>query len=82
MENKNPGIKIQANLYFTSQLDYFENKIKHVWGINLDRANESQWFYQYSVGAPCRFYTQKEQMVERRLYAKGLQSMKKFKEKR
>lgn len=77
-ENK-PVIKI-GNHSFPSQLDAYEVKKQPGWGLNLARAIESQWFYRDN-GSQCRFYTRKEQMVERRMYAKGLQSMKKYKDK-
>jgi len=80
MENTRPEIKIKGNHSFPSQLDSYEEKKQPSWGLNLARAIESQWFYKNN-GGHCRFYTQKEQMAERRLYAKGLQSMKKYREK-
>lgn len=78
--NDNPGIKLQAGCKFPSQLDSFDIKVTDDFGLSVARAIESEWFSRYNNGSSdCRFYTQREQFVERRIYAKGLQSMAKYK---
>jgi hypothetical protein len=76
--NKDFEFKINSNTSFPSQLDSFDNKIKEGWGLGVARAIESEWFYRTS-GSNCKFYTQREDIIERRLYAKGLQNMSKYK---
>lgn len=65
---------------FPSQLAPFSEKKEKEWGLNLARAIESEWFYK-TTGGKCRFYTQREDFAERRIYAKGMQSTGKYKEK-
>ncbi len=72
---------IASNLAFPSQLTPFDEKKTNEWGLNLARAIESEWFYKATPAAKCRFFTQREDFAERRLYSKGMQSTKKYKEK-
>jgi hypothetical protein len=74
-DKENPGIKIGKNSDFPSQLDSYETKISEEFALQIKRAIESEWFSRYNGTQNCKFYTQKEQLVERRVYAKGLQSM-------
>ena len=81
MDNGNSEFKLnlKANVPFPSQLDTFENKVKKEWGLALGQSIVSEWFYNY-VGTPCLFYTQRKDLLERRAYANGLQSMEKYKD--
>jgi hypothetical protein len=71
---------ILQNAKFPLQTDSFEEKTRPEWGINLARAIESEQFYRATSGL-CRFYTQRQQIIERRIYSRGEQSMEKFKAK-
>ena len=74
-----PKMEIKGNKGFPSQLDPFSIKNSEEWGLGVARAIESEWFYKQNSGGSCKFYTQKEDIIERRMYAKGLQSMQKYK---
>jgi hypothetical protein len=76
MENT-PKFKIDGNVGYPSQLDPFEVKKTPEWGLNLARAIQGEWFYNY-FGSACRFYTQRRDFLERRMYAKGQQPISKF----
>ena len=80
MDNENTGIKLSSNIVFPSQLDSFENKKKEEWGLRLAMAISNDWFFGYNItnNTMAKFYTQKNQLIERRMYAKGLQSMDKY----
>ena len=80
MDNENKGIKISSNIVFPSQLDSFENKRKTEWGLKLAQAIQSEWWYGYNItnSMMSKFFTQRHQLIERRMYAKGLQSMDKY----
>lgn len=80
MDNENTGIKLSSNIVFPSQLDTFENKRKKEWGLRLAQSIASEWFYGYNITNTMmsKFYTQRHQLIERRMYAKGLQSMDKY----
>lgn len=80
MDNENKGIKISSNIVFPSQLDSFENKRKMEWGLKLAQAIQSEWWYGYNItnSMMSKFFTQRHQLIERRMYAKGLQSMDKY----
>ena len=80
MDNENKGIKISSNIVFPSQLDSFENKSKTEWGLKLAQSIQSEWWYGYNItnSMMSKFYTQRHQLIERRMYAKGLQSMDKY----
>lgn len=80
MDNENTGIKLSSNIVFPSQLDSFENKKKEEWGLKLAMAISNEWFFGYNItnNTMAKFYTQKNQLIERRMYAKGLQSMDKY----
>ncbi|HRG19211.1 MAG TPA: hypothetical protein PLP39_08980 [Flavobacterium lutivivi] len=82
MDNDKKGINLSANIIFPSQLDSFENKKSPEWGLRLAQAIQNEWFYGYNVTnqTVSRFYTQRNQLIERRMYAKGLQSMDKYKQ--
>lgn len=72
---------IASGASFPSQLSPFEEKKTKEWGLDLARAIESEWFYKATPASKCRFFTQREDFAERRLYAKGMQSTSKYKEK-
>jgi hypothetical protein len=77
-----PKIKTQSGCVFPSQIDSFDTKKSEEYGLLVARAIESEWFARYNqTSSKCRFYTQREQIQERRIYAKGLQSMEKYKAK-
>lgn len=72
-------VEIKQGVIFPSQLAPFEEKKSEEFGLGLARAIESEFFYKQG-GSKCKFYTERETMIERRLYAKGLQSMAKYKQ--
>lgn len=74
---KEQKFEVQGNVGYPSQLAPFEEKKTEAWGINLARAIQSEWFYNY-FGSTCRFYTQRQDFLTRRMYAKGLQPMSKY----
>ena len=80
MDNENTGIKLSSNIVFPSQLDTFENKRKKEWGLRLAQSISNEWFFGYNItnNMMSKFYTQRNQLIERRMYAKGLQSMDKY----
>lgn len=80
MDNENTGIKLSSNIVFPSQLDTFENKRKKEWGLRLAQSIASEWFFGYNITNTMmsKFYIQRHQLIERRMYAKGLQSMDKY----
>lgn len=69
-----------ANVSFPSQSDPFELKKTKEWGLNLAQQISSEWFYGFNTGnfLNSQFNTQRRDFLERRLYAKGLQSMDKY----
>jgi hypothetical protein len=75
--NNSKKLEITGTPAYPNPSDSFEVKKTNAWGLAFARAIESEWFYRYG-GAPCAFYTQREQFRERRAYAKGLQSTKKY----
>lgn len=79
--NDSKKFQILGNTGFPSQLDSFTNKKTPEWGLGVAKAIESEWFYRYNGNESCKFYTQRGQIEERRLYAKGLQTMSKAKKK-
>lgn len=81
MDNESKKINISPDIVFPSQLDSFENKKKIEWGLRLAKSIESQWFYGFNItnSMMSKFFTQRNQLIERRMYAKGLQDMGKYK---
>jgi hypothetical protein len=80
----NSNFSLSPYVSFPSQLAPFEVKKTKAWGKSLAQAIESDWFYgsgtnNYGV-LNSRFNTQRYDFIQRRLYAKGLQSMDKYKE--
>jgi len=69
--------EIIGDVSYPSPIAPFEEKIKESWGLSVARAIQSEFFYKY-FGGTCKFYTQREQFLERRMYARGLQSMTKY----
>ena len=69
-----------ANVSFPSQSDPFELKRTNEWGLNLAQQIQSEWFYGFNTGnfLNSQFNTQRRDFLERRIYAKGLQSMDKY----
>ena len=69
-----------ANVSFPSQSDPFELKRTTEWGLNLAQQIQSEWFYGFNTGnfLNSQFNTQRRDFLERRIYAKGLQSMDKY----
>jgi hypothetical protein len=82
MDNQNKTLEISPTIMFPSQLDSFENKKKKAWGLRLAQTIVSDWFYGKNItdNSMSKFFTQRNEFIERRLYAKGLQSMDKYKE--
>ncbi len=66
-----------GDVSYPSPIAPFEEKKKEVWGLGVARAIQSEFFYNY-FGGTCKYYTQREQFLERRMYARGLQSMTKY----
>jgi len=83
MDNNNDSfVKPDAHISFPSQLDSFEVKKKQEWGLQLARQISNEWFYGLGVTNGClnsRFNTQRQDFIERRIYAMGLESMEKYK---
>ena len=75
--NEKKEFKILGDLPYPNAITPFDEKKKPEWGLNLARAIQSEYFYKYFGGA-CRYYTQRENFIERRMYARGLQSMTKY----
>lgn len=78
MNQSSEKFKILGNVGFPNPIESFEVKKTQAWGLDLARAIQSEWYY--NLGGGCRFYTQREQFLERRAYANGLQSMGKYKD--
>lgn len=78
----NKKFQISGNVAFPSQLCSFEEKSSREFGLSVGRAISSEWFYSYSggdnSGANCLFYTQRNEMLRRRIYAKGMQPMTQY----
>lgn len=78
----NNGFQISGNVSFPSQLCSFEEKSSNAFGLSVGRAISSEWFYSYSggnsSGQHCLFYTQRNEMLRRRMYAKGMQPMTQY----
>jgi hypothetical protein len=78
----NKGLKIAGNVPFPNQLSSFEEKSTPEYGLAVGRAISSEWFYSYSggnaSGVNCLFYTQRDEMLRRRMYAKGMQPMTQY----
>ena len=80
MDNDKKGLTLSSTIAFPSQLDSFENKKKQSWGYQLALAIQNEWFFGYNIANQqiSKFYTQRNQLIERRMYAKGLQDMKQY----
>lgn len=80
MDNNKQGLTLSSTVAFPSQLDSFENKKQQSWGYQLALAIQNEWFYGYNIANQqiSKFYTQRNQLIERRMYAKGLQDMKQY----
>lgn len=75
--NNNEKFEIKGDVGYPSPITAFDDKKKEGWGLNLARAIQSEYFYNY-FNAPCRYFTQRKDYLERRMYARGLQSMTKY----
>lgn len=70
---------IKGNIPYPSQLASFETKRTKEFGFAIASAIESDWFYSVGIGdAPCKFYTNRANFFERRIYAKGQVPMQKY----
>ena len=80
MNNDKKPLTLSSTVAFPSQLDSFENKKKPEWGYQLALAIQNEWFYGYNVANQqvSKFFTQRNQLIERRMYAKGLQDMQQY----
>ena len=82
MANTDNNFSLSPYVNFPSQLAPFEVKKTKEWGYNLAQAISSEWLYGLGVtpgiGLNSRFNTQRYDFLQRRLYAKGLQSMDKY----
>lgn len=81
MDN-NSSFSLSPYISFPSQTDPFEVKKTKKWGEALASAVTSEWMYGLgTLSNGClnsRFNTQRYDFIERRLYAKGLQSMERY----
>ena len=75
--NDKKQFEILGDVSFPSPIAPFEEKKTESWGLSVARAIQSEYFYNY-FGGMCKYYTQREQFRERRMYARGLQSMTKY----
>jgi len=80
MDNDKKGLTLSSTVAFPSQLDSFENKKTQAWGYQLALSIQNEWFFGYNVANQqvSKFFTQRNQLIERRMYAKGLQDMKQY----
>jgi hypothetical protein len=82
MATDNSNFSLSPYISFPSQLDSFEVKKTKEWGCELAQAIESEWFYGLGVNTygvlNSRFNTQRYDFIQRRMYAKGIQSMDKY----
>lgn len=80
MDNNKQGLTLSSTVAFPSQLSPFEEKKKQSWGYQLALAIQNEWFFGYNVANQqvSKFFTQRNQLIERRMYAKGLQDMKQY----
>lgn len=80
MDNDKKGLTLSSTVAFPSQTDSFENKKQQSWGYQLALAIQNEWFFGYNVANQqvSKFFTQRNQLIERRMYAKGLQDMKQY----
>ena len=77
MENKHIGkLEIKGTPKYPNPADSFEEKKQNSCGLAFARAIESEWFYR--SGTSCAFYTRREDFLNRRAYAKGIQSTKPY----
>lgn len=77
MANSGEKFEIKGGVGFPNPLDPFEKKKQLDWGLGVARAIQSEWFHSY-FGDTCKFFTQRDEFLKRRIYAKGLQSMTKY----
>jgi len=80
--NKDSFVKPNADISFPSQNDPFEVKKTKAWGYQMAQQISNEWFYGLGMTAGClnsRFNTQRNDFIERRIYAMGLESMEKYK---
>jgi len=75
--NDKKEFEITGDVSYPSPIAPFEEKKSPLWGLGVARAIQSEFFYNY-FGGTCKYYTQREQFLERRMYARGLQSMTKY----
>jgi len=82
MANESKKYEISSVVNFPSQNTPFEVKKTQEWGLRLAQSMESQWFFgTFNDGIlASNFNLQRRDFLQRRLYAKGLQSMDKYKE--
>lgn len=82
MTNENKKVEISAIVNFPSQSAPFEEKKTDKWGLMMAQSIQNEWFYGLpeSNFLASNFNLQRRDFLQRRLYAKGLQSMDKYKE--
>jgi hypothetical protein len=71
------GFRISQNIKPPSQTDSFATKQSRAYGKAVADMIYSEWFYKGTAGN-CRFYTGRNQFLERRIYANGLVDMSKY----
>lgn len=77
MAQKDISFKIEGDVSYPNPLDSFEQKKQESWGLSLARAIQSEQLYNY-FGDKCKYISQRDTFLERRMYARGLQSMAKY----
>ena len=68
---------IKGNIAFPSQLASFETKKTKDFGMAVAQGIQGDWFYSVA-GNQCKFYTNRYNFIERRIYAKGQVPMQKY----
>lgn len=68
--------KISQNISYPSHLDSFEKKSSPEFGKAIGDIIYSEWFYKGT--GRCRFYTNRAEFLERRIYANGKVNMEKY----
>lgn len=75
--NKSVGVQITQKA-FPAQNIPFERQKEPDFGIQVGQAIQGEWFFRNA--RTCKFFEQRDEFHRRRLYAMGMQSLKKYKE--
>lgn len=77
MSEEPSKFNISQNISYPSQLDSFEKKSSPEYGKAIGDIIYSEWFY-LGTASRCRFYTNRAEFYERRIYANGRVNMDKY----